>query len=211
MARGQWAQRAEQRAATHRRLVEAALAEFDRFGFANARVDRIASRANVSRGAFYGHFASLERAAYEVLDLEFEREREQLSRLHEGSPTLEEFLGALSQREDRRSESPEFLGAAFLAEMLTLSSREPSIREMMRRLFTERHEMIVGFITDLAATARLELAESPERIAFQLFAVELGLGLFKRAYPDLDVPLFAEEVLPGPFLFGAIAGPLAED
>jgi AcrR family transcriptional regulator len=43
---------------THRRIVAAAMAEFDRVGVAQARVEHICRAAEVTRPTFYAHFAS---------------------------------------------------------------------------------------------------------------------------------------------------------
>jgi AcrR family transcriptional regulator len=48
-------------------LLEAARAELERAGFAGARVEEIARRAGLSKGAFYLHFRSKEEAFGEIL------------------------------------------------------------------------------------------------------------------------------------------------
>jgi AcrR family transcriptional regulator len=73
-------------AAAHEALLEAARTEFARRGLGPARVEDIARRAGVSKGAFYLHFRSKE-SAFEVI--------------------LQRFLGALEEHARRRQEADE--------------------------------------------------------------------------------------------------------
>ena len=70
----------------HEALLEAARAEFARRGLGPARVEDIARRAGVSKGAFYLHFRTKE-AAFEVI--------------------LQRFLGVLEEHARRRHEAEE--------------------------------------------------------------------------------------------------------
>jgi AcrR family transcriptional regulator len=45
-----------QRLATHKRLFEAAIGEFQRVGFAKAQAAQIAANAGVAHGTFFFHF-----------------------------------------------------------------------------------------------------------------------------------------------------------
>jgi AcrR family transcriptional regulator len=70
--------------AAHEALLEAARAEFAREGLERARVEDIARRAGVSKGAFYLHFRSKDDAFREI---------------------LQRFLGALEEQARRRQEA----------------------------------------------------------------------------------------------------------
>jgi len=210
MARGQWAQRSVQNAETHRRLLDAALDEFEEHGFVRARVDRIARRAELSRGAFYGHFSSLSAAAVELLEAAFARERSELDAVRTTTLRLADFLSGLAVRESGRSEAPPALGLTFIAELLLVSARDEEWSDQMVTLFAQRHTMFSELIAELAQSEGVELSDSPERVAHYLLATELGLGLTRRGLPaGADVPRFVEEILPGPFMFGVVTGPAA--
>jgi AcrR family transcriptional regulator len=74
------------RAGAHQALLEAARAEFSRRGLEQARVEDIARRAGVSKGAFYLHFRSKEEAFGQI---------------------LQRLLGALEENAHRRAEAEE--------------------------------------------------------------------------------------------------------
>ena len=58
--------RERRRRDTHRRIVLAAIAEFDRVGVAQARVEHICRAADVTRPTFYAHFPSKEDVLLEL-------------------------------------------------------------------------------------------------------------------------------------------------
>lgn len=210
MARGQWAKRDIQNAETHRRLLDAALEEFEEHGFLRARVDRIARRAELSRGAFYGHFSSLSSVAVELLEMASERERAELDAVQLSTLRLDDFLAGLALREEERSQAPPALGLTFIAELLLVSARDAATSERMVGIFSKRHAMFTELIAQLARTESIELADTPERIAHYLLATELGFSLTRRGLPaDDSIPRFVEEILPGPFMFGVVKGPAA--
>lgn len=88
-------QREKQRTDTHRRVYDAAIAEFRRVGFANAQIDRIAKAAGVVRGTFYFHFPSKEDVLLE-LEQTLEAEiAERLVQLSRGSPSVRDVLAGV--------------------------------------------------------------------------------------------------------------------
>jgi TetR/AcrR family transcriptional repressor of uid operon len=84
--------RERQRADTHKRVYEAALAEFRRVGFANAQIDRIAKKAGVVRGTFYFHFPSKEHVLLELEQTLESEIAERLARLSRESPSIRDVL-----------------------------------------------------------------------------------------------------------------------
>jgi AcrR family transcriptional regulator len=58
--------RERRRRHTHRRIIAAAMAEFDRVGVAQARVEHICRAADVTRPTFYAHFPSKEDVLLEL-------------------------------------------------------------------------------------------------------------------------------------------------
>ncbi len=63
--------RREQGAQTREMLLDAAAIEFERHGVAGTRIEDIAQRAGVTRGALYFHFKTVENIARELLHGEF--------------------------------------------------------------------------------------------------------------------------------------------
>lgn len=81
---------AAQAAATRRDLVEAAVAVFGERGFAAAKLDEIASRAGVTRGALYHHFENKEDVYDSILREEADRTmRPLMAALTGADPPLE--------------------------------------------------------------------------------------------------------------------------
>jgi AcrR family transcriptional regulator len=85
-------QREKQRADTHKRVYEAAIAEFRHVGFANAHIDRIAKAAGVARGTFYFHFPSKEDVLLELEQTLESEIAERLAQLSRGTPSVRELL-----------------------------------------------------------------------------------------------------------------------
>lgn len=103
-------------------LLEAARAEFSRAGLAAARVEDIARRAGVSKGAFYLHFASKEEAFLAI---------------------VQRFLGAIEAFSARRDEATRRLWArppAGPAEALARLEAEVGLDiELLELLWHHRH------------------------------------------------------------------------
>ncbi|WP_165827826.1 TetR/AcrR family transcriptional regulator [Mycobacterium colombiense] len=72
--------RAEQRALTRQRLIDAAGRVFSRVGFEAAPIDVIAEEAGFSRGAFYSNFESKDQVFVELLRHHLDAEIDTLSR-----------------------------------------------------------------------------------------------------------------------------------
>jgi AcrR family transcriptional regulator len=81
---------AEQAAATRQDLIEAALVVFGEHGFAAARLDQVAARAGVTRGALYHHFQNKADVYDSVLREEADRTmRPLMAELAGAGPPLE--------------------------------------------------------------------------------------------------------------------------
>jgi TetR/AcrR family transcriptional repressor of uid operon len=113
--------REKQRLLTHRRIVSAAISEFERVGVAHSRVEHICRTARVTRPTFYAHFPSKEdvvlelqrRAANAIADAV-------LSRLAEAA-TVVEVIDALV---DGLFAAASSVSARLRREILSLDVRE---------------------------------------------------------------------------------------
>ncbi len=101
------------------RLIAAATAEFASCGYAGATLDAIASRAEVTKGGVYFHFAGKEELFFAVLDHWRDHRRRELQ-VQGGAPGG--AAGALR---------------AFLRGYLAFHLREPAATHLMRVLSTE--------------------------------------------------------------------------
>ncbi len=85
-------QREKQRTDTHKRIYEAALAEFRRVGFANAQIDKIARVAGVVRGTFYFHFPRKEDVLLELVQTLGSEISDRLVELSQERPSVRTIL-----------------------------------------------------------------------------------------------------------------------
>lgn len=143
---------------TRSRLFQAALAEFQRVGFARASVSRIAREAGVSRPSFYFHFPTKDHV---LLELEWIEERRLVERL-EPTVSLRDALHVLA---DEVIDLHVRLGDEELVrDMFSIYARRPAelhideqaspIARTLSRLFrdaAERHELRAGLEPDAAA------------------------------------------------------------
>lgn len=104
---------------TRARLFQAALAEFQRVGFAHASVSRITSEAGVSRPSFYFHFPTKEHV---LLELEWIEECRMVERL-EPAQGLREVLDSLAEGVlDLHAR----LGDSLVRDMFSIYARRPA-------------------------------------------------------------------------------------
>lgn len=118
---------------TRSRLLDAATEVFAEFGLQGASVERICSRANFTRGAFYSNFSSKEQLFIALLQREYQQRAKHItSRAAELTGYLRERSTPVTPRETARYVS-EFLAPtgqeavwfALETELLLLALREP--------------------------------------------------------------------------------------
>lgn len=164
------------RPGTHEALLDAARDEFARVGLERARVEDIARRAGISKGAFYLHFRSKDDAFREM---------------------LQRFLGAIEDHARRRHEveerlwkevggRPDRLGEVFEAEC----AEDEALLELMWR-----HRQITAAL-DGAGKPYRDLVAAFRRRVLVLIASRTAerqrAGVLR---PDVDAALFAEIVV----------------
>jgi AcrR family transcriptional regulator len=197
--------RREQRDATRRRLLDAAAKEFVRHGFANAQIERIVESVGMTRGAFYGHFRSLADIALELLEDDLERNEANLARLVADVESGGDLFELLERRAtvDRPRAA---LGVVFIGDLLLTAGRDHAMRDRMADLYHRRIATLSHVIESVAAHHRVDLTDSPGRLAHILMALELGLALpasILDADQDADVPRYVDAVLTSFFLRAA--------
>jgi TetR/AcrR family transcriptional repressor of uid operon len=88
-------QREKQRNETRERIFEAAVAEFERTGFADAQIPRIAEAAGVVRGTFYFHFPSKEQVLIELAERDHARIASEMHDLRGSGASIFDVLNRL--------------------------------------------------------------------------------------------------------------------
>ncbi len=114
--------RDRQRLETHRRIFEAAIAEFKRVGFANAQVGRIAAAAGVAHGTFFFHFPTKDHVLLEMQD---HGERRIVDRVRATRQKSRSVAGFLMQIIDSVLGEEVFVGTELMRELLGVHVRNP--------------------------------------------------------------------------------------
>lgn len=84
----------EHKAATRRRMIEAAGRRFKSDGFDGSGISTLVTDAGLTNGAFYGHFASKEDLIASVMAQQLAEQADRLEALPPGAASLETFLRA---------------------------------------------------------------------------------------------------------------------
>ncbi len=192
--------RTQQKAATRRRLLDAAQAVFARKGYHGASVDEIAREAGATTGALYANFAGKEDLFLELLDHSIAGDVRGYTDAVAGGGTLEQQARAGADQWMRvLSERPEYF--PLFIEFWAYAIREPAARERFAarmaafRLATgrmvatgareqeievdpEHAEPLGTFVNALANGLALEKLVDPEAVPDHLFG-DLLVLIFK--------------------------------
>lgn len=164
----------------HAALLDAARDEFSRRGIERARVEDIARRAGISKGAFYLHFRTKEDAFHEI---------------------VQRFLGALEDHVVRRHEVEDRIAgaAAGRADAEALSRRieaESAIDADLLELFW-RNRRILSAVDGAAGKLYRDLLDDFRRRMRAIVAGRLANGLHAgfRLRRDVDPEIIADIVV----------------
>ena len=170
---------AEESRATRRALLDAAVVVFAEKGMNGARLDEIAERAGVTKGAIYSHFGGREDLLVEACRSAIRSL--QLMRLAEEASDLTTFMDESA----RRLLAPGGATARMLLSELHSSARRS---ELIADLVAEWHAGFVETVKDRVPPG----AGSPEAVAMALNILHVGLS-----YADVyqSMPADPDEVL----------------
>lgn len=127
--------RAETKALTRVRILEAARTVFPRDGYHRASLDRVATEAGFTKGAVYSAFDSKADLFLTLLAERAAERRTELARAGEDAHSAEEFVANVAQRM-ARSRSDERAWWAVVIEFMTVVGRD---RDLQRR-YAEHHD-----------------------------------------------------------------------
>lgn len=145
--------RAADPAVTRERVIRAALKEFSRVGFEKTSLDRIAAKANVTKGAIYAHFRSKDHLFAALMEIHVEDEiaadEIDIGRVFGGNVSVADAVPALLTSQLGRINSAEKTAFArlyfeFLAR--TLRNDQIAVLRSIEARFGDRGE---AFIVDL--------------------------------------------------------------
>ncbi|MFF8729285.1 TetR family transcriptional regulator [Streptomyces sp. NPDC015171] len=155
---------------THELLLDAAAAEFVRFGYTGANLQRVAQEAHMTKGALYAHFASKRLLAKELTGPFEHAWHELLAQADRSDAPPVETLRLLAVRIAERLQSDLRFRAGFhlASEAARAHGRLPRVAQDLR-----------GSVSSLMAQARqqgqLTGAPEPERLGHLLLALMFGV------------------------------------
>ena len=168
--------RAEAKAETRRRVLEAAEAAFRRDGYHGASLERIAAEAGYTTGAIYSTFESKAGVMMALVAAQAERRRAEWTEVLSAEATVEAYVEEISRRTAREGAAERDWWAAVI-EFMTVVARD----EQLRARYAEIHELSLAVFADSIRTwmervgGRWEI--SPERLAIAVTALGRGLGV----------------------------------
>jgi AcrR family transcriptional regulator len=180
--------RAEAKARTRRRLLDAAREVFLRDGFHGATLERVAEHAGFTKGAVYSQWSSKAELFLALLDEHVERRRVQDRELtpREGTPGERAAAGARAWRKVQREEGDWGL---VIMEFWLHAARD----ETLRAEFAERQRALRAALADAmeegfaGLTASLSWAE----LALVTMAMGNGITLERLVDPEVSEELYA--------------------
>lgn len=166
--------RAEQRAETRRRLLEAAARVFVRRGYEAASVEEIAETAGFTRGAVYSNFRDKDDLYVTFLE---ERMAEKVTQIGTAVAGISEWSERRRVLREcfigHRWEDPET--PVLYAELQLAAARHPVLRRRLRTLFERHVEAFARLALDICG----DVPESFRTVFLALFATTEGITLLK--------------------------------
>lgn len=155
--------------AKHEQIYQAAVAEFQEKGFADASMDRISARAGASKRTVYKHFESKEKLFQELVRRHWNRLVSTLDVRYDKDRDIRDQLTALGQAEGRLMTSPEVMSMSRL--VISELLRSPDLVEQNEEK-TDCKAALEKMLRDATSDGQLKV-EDPRA------ATEEFIGLLK--------------------------------
>lgn len=152
---------------TRERLLEVADRHFADQGYADTKIEGIATRAGFTRGAFYQHFSSKEELFFAVWDRRAAKQRSEWLNLEQGAGQGWEGLAQWYEMNVERQQG--FAAAA--NEFIAFASRRPELLHRLREREADLIETLAGLLPDHTSDSL-----DPAEIAAIVLAVGEGLA-----------------------------------
>jgi AcrR family transcriptional regulator len=193
--------RAEQRAVTRQRLLDAAGRVFCRVGFEAAPIDVIAEEAGFSRGAFYSNFASKDELFVDLFGRHLDAEVDTLSRALDRIETAGDLAPAIERRYQVLGGDSSWclLTTEFQLYAMRGGSKAAEFAEIYERYRQRLGELIAEHFDRLGISSDL----TPYEFGVSQIALSHGLALQRAANDSLDASLPARAL--ATFVRGAMA------
>ncbi|MEX0350971.1 MAG: TetR/AcrR family transcriptional regulator [Paracoccaceae bacterium] len=154
-------------ASKHAQIIDAAVAEFQEKGFAAASMDRITSRAEVSKRTVYKYFESKEKLYQSIVVILYEKFADALSMAYDPQRDIRSQLTDLAWAEGRLLTSPEVMAIARL--VVSENLRNPELAKSVQGKIDSKR-VFVEMLREAASDGQLKV-EQPEEAAEQFIAL----------------------------------------
>jgi AcrR family transcriptional regulator len=172
------------------RLLEAAVSEFARRGYAGARVAEIARGAGVTTGAIYSRYRGKAELLAEAITWASQDEFDRLFTDHRFQGRMEDILRVAGRHlilRDADAPAPQEPSApGLLVQAFAAARNEPDVRSMLRDRMVERQGRLVQIVD--AAKAEGGIDADIDTQALVTFCYALGMGFLLLEVVDLDMP-----------------------
>jgi AcrR family transcriptional regulator len=175
--------RAEAKAETRRRLLQAAEATFRRDGYHGASLERIAADAGYTTGAIYSTFESKAGVMMALVAARAERRRSVWTEVLAAAATVEDFVAEVS-RQAAQEGAAERDWWAVVIEFMTVIARDEQLRACYAEIHEESLSALAGSISTWTQREGEHLAVAPQRLAIVVTALARGLGVEALVAPD---------------------------
>ena len=186
--------RAERRAETRRRLLDAAATVFVRRGLGGASVEEIAAEAGFTRGAFYSNFDNKEEMFVELLqERVYAGYREMLERVPQDASPIERLRWGANELMERYLREEDVWLFALWLELLAYAARHPEFRLLAATFWRGNRAALAQGIEEADKPLPLE----PRQVATAMIALDIGLAVQNLVDPeeaplDLYPPLYEQ-------------------
>jgi AcrR family transcriptional regulator len=198
--------RAEQRAETRRRLLDAAAEVFNQRGLADASIEEISAEAGFSRGAFYSNFESKEQLFAELLhDRVYAGYRDLVERVPQDVPPVEQLRWMADELTERYGREEDVWLFTLWLELLAHAARNPEFRSLAATFWKDTRAIGAVQIRRAFEASGKTPPTEPRDLAIAMTALDIGLAVQNLVDPD-EVPLDLY-----PRLFEALFGRLIDD
>jgi AcrR family transcriptional regulator len=167
---------AERRGTARRRILDAALAEFQDHGYEGTSLQAVAKRAGVTKGAIYWSFSDKQDLFLALVHEQLDVPTEKLMRITEDAPSEVETVPLVSQgmAELIRNQPAVML---LMFEHWSLATRDPKLRGGFNRRQSEMRSAMARALEARHATTGVPLTYPAERLATGILCLAAGIAM----------------------------------
>jgi AcrR family transcriptional regulator len=160
-----------------KKIVDAALATFSKYGYDRTRMEDIAEAAKVSKGRLYLYFKNKEELFYAISERNITELKEQLSTLF---TKKEDFISSAENFYEnfRSNKTTTDLEKVFF-EIIAESSRNPKLRKMLYEQRIKIFDIVIEYLNSQMQRGLLKKDTNTKAIASGLISLYNGLSLSK--------------------------------